>query len=519
MISVEDREEIRRAHLVAGHSRRWIEREMGYSRRTVNKALAHPEDEPYQLSASREAPVLGPYKAQIDALLEESTRMPRKQRYTAHKIYDAIYAAGYRGSESGVHVYIWQRRRERRRPEVFLPLGYDVGQDAQVDWGEAVVELQGERQTVQFIEVRLNYSRKVFVRAYPHQRQEAFFDGHVAAFQFLGGVPHRLTYDNLTTAVQRVLQGRVRKEQRRFTSLRSHYLFEAHFCTPGEGHEKGGVENGIGYAQRNLFVPLLKADSWEDLNARLLVLCQQQDARTVQGQTVTIGEAFAREREALLPLPAHAFACFTSAEVTLNGYGQVTYETNRYSVPALLARKHLTLHAYPFQVEILDGAQVIACHPRCYGHQQEVFDALHYLPLLERRPGALEYARPIRALRERWPAVYERALARLKSDESAGIREFVRILRLQEEFPAAEVEAALEVALTLGRLSADAVRLCLRQRQAPEYAPVPVSPTDLPATAQLKLVGQQAVSLQQYDQLLPLTQSGAALPGGMYVHD
>lgn len=520
MISVEDREEIRRAYFIDQRSRRWIEREMGYSRRTVNKALAQADNRDYTLRETREAPVLGPYKSQIAGLLAENKRLPRKQHYTGHKIYETIHAAGYRGSESSVQVYLWQQRRENHRPEVFVPLGYEPGQDAQVDWGQAVVEMNGERETVQFIEVRLNYSRKMFVRAYPCQKQEAFFEGQVAAFAYFGGVPHRLSYDNLTSAVQRVLEGRARREQRRFTAFRSHYLFAAHFCTPGEGHEKGGVENGIGYAQRNLFVPLIQAKDYADLNAQLQGLCQQQDSRKVQGQSLSIGEAFAQEQGALLPLPAQAFECYVSAEVTLNGYGQVTYETNRYSVPVKLARKQLVVHAYPFRVDILDSQQVIATHPRSYEREQEIFNALHYLPLLEQRPGALEYAKPIRAIRDSWPAVYERALIRLKREDSPGIREFVRILRLQEEFSAAEVEAALETALGQGKLSADAVRLHLRQRQKPEAIQPPMDLSHLAQADKLESIHQQPVQLQRYDELLlsipprAAVEPSAGIPGG-----
>ena len=280
MISVDEREEIRRAHLIEGDSLRKIEREKGYSRRTIHKALGNAEDGEDRpggergTGQGRESPVLGPYKAKIEALLEESRRLPRKQRYTGHQIYKQIQAQGYSGSESGVHVYMWRRRGEERRPEIFLPLGFEPGQDGQVDFGEAVIELNGERETAQFIEVRLNYSRKPFVRAYPTQKQECFFEGQAAAFTFFGGVPYRLSYDNLKAAVLRVLKGRARAEQRRFTAFRSHHLFEAHFCTPGQGHEKGGVENGIGYAQRNLFVPLIKAGSWDEVNAQLLKRCR-----------------------------------------------------------------------------------------------------------------------------------------------------------------------------------------------------------------------------------------------------
>ena len=502
MISVDEREEIRRAHLIEGESLRKIERERGYSRRTIHKALGDAEGGDERSGGERKAPVLGPYKAKIEALLEESRRLPRKQRYTAHQIYKAIKGEGYDGSESGVHVYVWHRRSEEQRPKIYLPLGFEPGQDGQVDFGEAVIELNGERETAQFIDVRLNYSRKPFVRAYPNQKQECFFEGQVAAFRFFGGVPYRLSYDNLKAAVLRVLQGRARTEQRRFTAFRSHHLFEAHFCTPGEGHEKGGVENGIGYAQRNLFVPVIKADSWDEVNAQLLVRCQEEDSRIVRGQAQTIGEMFALEQARLLPLPPHEFRCCATTEVALNGYGQVTYETNRYSVPVKQARKQLTLHAYPFHIEILDATHVIATHARCYGREQEILDPLHYLPLLEQRPGAFEYARPMRAMRQTWSAVYERALTYFQQPDSGGIRELVRILRLLEVFPASEVEAALTAALRYGKLSVDAVRLHLRQAQHPDPVTRPLDLTGLTQADKLKTVGQQPLQLADYNQFL-----------------
>jgi transposase len=524
MISVNEQEEIRRAHLIEGDSLRKIEREKGYSRRTIRKALESGEGAGERRGGARESPVLGPYKAKIEALLEESRRMPRKQRYTGHQIYKQIEGLGYRGSESGVHVYVWHRRGEEQRPQIFLPLGFEPGQDGQVDFGEAQIELNGEREVAQFIDVRLNYSRKPFVRAYPNQKQECFFEGQVAAFNFFGGVPYRLTYDNLKAAVLRVLKGRARIEQRRFSAFRSHHLFESHFCTPGEGHEKGGVENGIGYAQRNLFVPLIQADSWDEVNAQLLARCQAEDTRTVRGQAQSIGAMFAQEQALLLPLPPHGFRCCATTEVALNGYGQVTYETNRYSVPVLQARKQLTLHAYPFRIEILDGACSIATHVRCYGREQEIFDPLHYLPLLEQRPGAFQYARPMRTMRQTWPAVYERALTICQQPDAGGIREMVSILRLLEQFPAAEVEAALAAALRYGRLSVDAVRLHLRQTQQPDLVTSPLNLSELTQAHRLRAVGQQPLQLTDYNRLLtqlPLDSLAATTPttpiGG--VHD
>jgi transposase len=208
MIQVEDREAIRRAYFDEHRSIRAIAKALHHARETISAALV---DEPtlpqYTLTVPREAPQLGKFKAQIEQLLAESATLPRKQRYTAHKIYEALLKQGYAGSESSVRGYVAQRRKAEAKREVFLPLEFDPGQDAQVDWGEAEVILAGERVTVQMFVLRLCYSRKLFVRAYPTQKQEAFFEGHVTAFHYLGGVPHRISYDNLAAAVQRVLEG------------------------------------------------------------------------------------------------------------------------------------------------------------------------------------------------------------------------------------------------------------------------------------------------------------------------
>jgi len=173
-----------------------------------------------------------------------------------------VQQEGYGGSESGVLVYLWQLRKAKRKVKVYLPLEFEAGEDGQVDWGEAKVVLAGEQVTVEIFVLRLCYSRKIFVMAFPSQKQECFYTGHVAAFEYLGGIPHRLSYDNLKTAVKRMLQGRNRQQQEHFILFRSHYLFECHFCTPGAGHEKGRVEDGVGYVRRNFMTPLLKADTF-----------------------------------------------------------------------------------------------------------------------------------------------------------------------------------------------------------------------------------------------------------------
>jgi len=501
MIQVDERERIRRAYFLEGMSMREIAREQGHSRHTVKKAIESAEAGEYTLQQRRAAPVLGCYMSRIDELLAESERQPRKQRYTGHIIYQLLQKEGYTGSEPSVRRYIGLRRREGKRRAVFIPLEFDPGVDAQVDWAEAEAIIAGEQVTVHLFLMRLCYSRKLFVRAYPAERQEAFFEGHVLGFRHMGGTPRRISYDNLTTAVKRVLEGRNREEQRTFVAFRSHYLCDSRFCTPGQGHEKGRVEDAVGYARRNFMVPLPRVDSFDELNAHLLAACQADDQRRVDRQPVTIGEAWEKERPCLRPLPEHDFDCGVSHPVVLNGYCQVEFEGNRYSVPSEAAYPNLVLKAYPFAVEIQHQKEVIARHPRCYGRKQDLLDPLHYLPLLEQRPGAFEHAVPIRRWRKTWPPVYERFLERLQAEgqDGYGIRQFVRVLKLHREYPADLVAHAVEQALEYGCVHADGVELCLRQLLHPQTLPPPLSAAGRPQWA---AVAAQPLDLACYDRLL-----------------
>jgi transposase len=242
MITLEQYDRIRRMYHLEEKSGRQIAKELGISRQTVTKALCSDQPPAYTLSQPRQAPQLGPYQARLDILLTENRRLPKKQRYTAHKLFQLLQAEGYAGSESSVQGYAVRWRKAHQRPATFLPLEFEPGQDAQVDWGEAQVILAGTQQTVQLFIMHLSFSRRSFVMAFPAQKQEAFLSGHVCAFEHFGGVPHRISYDNLGAAIKPLVQGRIREEQRAFVAFRSCYLFDSHYCTPGQGHEKGGVE-------------------------------------------------------------------------------------------------------------------------------------------------------------------------------------------------------------------------------------------------------------------------------------
>ena len=515
MNTVEEIAQIRHAYYNEGKKIRAIAREQQRSRKTIRKALMSAGPRAYELKRQKAAPVLDAWKDKIDALLIESEGMPRKQRYTAKKIYDLLQAAGYGGCISTVRSYVAlkrQRPRGKRLQDVYLPLAFDPGQDGQVDWGEAWVKLAGEVVKVQVFEMRLCYSRASFVCAYPTQRQEALLDGHVRALRFFGGVPQTLTYDNMATVV--AMSATTRREQQAFTQFRSVYLFKSRFCTPGEGHEKGQIESAVGFTRRNFMVPMLEAASFEALNEQLLQACLRDQQRTVSGQTQTIFEALQQERQHLRPLPTHEPLCCVTREVAVNSYSQVTFETNRYSLPVKdvqqLKTRVVTLRAFPFHIEMLraDDARVIARHARCYERDQDLCEPQHYLPLLLQRPGAFEHAKPMRQWRSTWPAAYETLYRRLRDDlpDGTGVREFLRILALHETHAAADIEQAIKTALACGRANFDSVRLCLHQLQHPNQSTQPDWPllvsVQQPHLPTLEWTGIRATDLQRYDQLL-----------------
>lgn len=517
MNTVEEIAQIRHAYYNEGKKIRQIAREQHRSRRTVRRALGQVDAKKYELRQPKPAPVLDSWKPKIDMLLIESEGMPRKQRYTGQKIYELLRADGYGGCVSNVRNYVAQKRPHKGRlQEVFLPLAFDPGKNSQLDWGEAVVKMKGVRTTVQVLDVRLCYSRASFVCAYPTQRQEALFDGHVRAMHFFGGVTETTAYDNMATVVVTgraeggMGRGRSRREQQLFTAFRSAYLFKSRFCTPGQGHEKGQVEHSVGYTRRNFMVPLLEAQSFDDLNEQLLQACLKDQQRTVSGHSMSIFEALQIERQHLRPLPDHDYLCCVTRQATVNGYGQITFETNRYSLPVNEIRRMktrvVTVRAFAFKIEVLipDEARVIASHPRSYEQHQDICQPQHYLPLLLQRPGAFEHAMPMRQWRATWPAAYDTLHERLCEGrpDGSGVREFLRVLGLHEGYAAADIEQAVKQALACGSAHFEGVKLCLHRLHHPQQTITVFPATQQPRLPSLEWTGVKAADLKCYDQLL-----------------
>ena len=493
MLKVDQKEQIRRAFFIEGNSIRQIARERHHDRRTVRAAIRDAGPPCYKLSRPRARPVLGQFVAIIDRWLAEDQLSPAKQRHTGRRIYNRLVEEhGYTGGESTVREYV-HKHRARQHP-VFIPLAYEPGVDAQVDFGEARVMMKGRPLNVQIFVGRLCFSKIPFLVASPNQQQEAMFEGHEKAFDFFGGVPRTVWYDRLSQAVKRALPGHKPQEQEAFIAFRSHYLFESRFCNPREAHEKGLVENLVGYARRNFLVPVPEVDSFQELNDLLRQRCLAEARRRLRGETQTIGELWKQDRAHLLTLPAHPFPCCRTVPVRPNRLSMVTFQTNRYSVPVAHAGDSLLLRAFVNRVEITNGTRVVAVHQRCYGREQDVLDVFHYLPLLKERPGAFDHAKPLKMWNH--PAILDRYLARLRERLSprTATMEFIRVMELCVDHSLGEVATAVEQAMALGSLGTGTVAYLLRTNRTTQQ-PVPLAVlTSAPACPTV-----QDRDLRQYD--------------------
>lgn len=467
MLNVGQKEQIRRDYFIEGKSIRQIARERHHDRRTVRAAIRDAGSSHYNLTEPRARPVLGPFVAIIDEWLARDQLSPPKQRHTSRRIYHRLVEEkGYKGGESTVRDYV-SKHRNRPHP-VFIPLSYEPGIDAQVDFGEAMVIMKGRPLTVQLFVGRLCFSKIPFLTASPNQQQEALFEGHDKAFDFFGGVSHTVWYDRMSQAVKKALPGHRPEEQETFIAFRSHYLYESRFCNPREAHEKGLVENLVGYARRNYMVPVPEVDSFQELNDLLRRRCLAESGRRLRGETETIGEMWDQERSHLLTLPAHPFPCCRTVPVRPNRFSMVTFQTNRYSVPTECDAKLLLLRAFVDQVEITDGTRVVAIHERCYGREQDVLDVFHYLSLLKQRPGAFDHAKPLRMWTH--PPALDHYLVRLRErlPHRAATMEFLNVMELCVTHSLDEVAAAVEKAMISGSLGSGTVAYLLRANRSPQ---------------------------------------------------
>jgi transposase len=336
-------------------------------------------------------PKLDGFTGVIDRILEEDQERPRKQRHTARRIFERLKAEhGFAGGETIVKDYVRERRLQGR--EMFVLLMHSPGH-GQADFGEAVAVIGGEERKIHVFCLDLPHSDACFVKAYPAETAEAFCDGHNAAFAFFGGVAQRMLYDNTRLAVARILG--TRQRTRAFAELQSHYLFADRFGRPGKGNDKGKVEGLVGYARRTFLVPVPQVENLAALNVQLEARCRERQSARLRGHQESIGERLARDRAAMLPLPTAAYEACETRSARVSSLSLVRYHGNDYSVPVAYGHREVVVRGYVEAVVIACGAAVMARHARSYEREDVLLEPLHYLPLLERKIGALDQAAPL----------------------------------------------------------------------------------------------------------------------------
>ena len=429
--------------------------------------LAYSVPPGYRRQTTPRRPKLEPFTGVIDRILEDDHMVPRKQRHTAKRIFERLRDEyGFDGQYTIVKDYVREHRRQTK--EMFVPLSHPPSH-AQCDFGEALVVIGGMERKAHCFVMDLPHSDGCFVKAYLSETTEAFLDGHVSAFAFLGGVPRSILYDNTRLAVARILGDGRRKRTRAFTELQSHYLFEDRFGRPGKGNDKGKVEGLVGYMRRNFLVPILSFESFDALNDHLEKRCLEWMDAKLRGHSETIGQRMERDLEALMPLPAAPFDACDKQAGRVSSLSLVRYRTNDYSVPVAYGYRDVLVRGYVDRVVISCGSETIAKHPRSYQRDDFVFDPIHYLPLLEQKTGALDQAAPLQG----WDLPQEfSTLRRLIESRMGrrGKREFVQVLRLLETFRLEEVHSAVKDAIRLGSISFDAVKhlvLCQLEGRPP----------------------------------------------------
>jgi transposase len=515
---------------------RALARKYDVHRRTVRQAIASPVP-PERKVPVRAAPVREAVAGWIDEMLAEDLAAPRKQRHTARRVFERLADEhGAQVSYSYVAKYVAHRRAEitaaggRDGAEGlagFVPQAREPGAEAQVDFGDVTVELDGRPARCFLFAFRLSYSGKGCHRVYASQAQEAFLEGHVAAFEAIGGIPARqIRYDNLSPAVAKVLAGRNRTETARWLSFRSFYGFEAFYCLPGaEGaHEKGGIEGEIGRFRRRWFVPVPRAASLAELNAALAEADAAEDARHIAGRAAAVGQDFAAERALLLPLPAEPFSTATVLWPRVDRYARISVGKCRYSVPARLIGSRARVMLSANELRVFDGSKLAAVHPRLIAAGDERLELDHYLEILVRKPGALPGSAALAQARTAgvFTSAHEAfwAAARARHGDAAGTRALIEVLLLHRRMPGPQVIAGITAALAAGSCSPDVVAVEARKHPAGPEPAAPPWPAIAPRRSRAAVVTlptrreplppdqRPAPSVAAYDQLLTPRRGG-----------
>jgi len=485
-----------------GASVKSVAKKFGVHRRMVRQALADA-DPPGRKVPERKRPRIDSVAEFIDRILAGDSNAPRKQKHTSHRIWRRIQLERPEVvvAESTVRQYVRERKHElgQLKRETFVPQSYNWGVEAQVDWYEAYADVDGSREKLQVFCMRSMASGGAFHRAYWRATQQAFFEAHERAFDYFGGVFQKLRYDNLSSAVRRIMKGHERGQTERFITFRSHWKFEADFCTPGEGHEKGGVEGEAGYFRRNHWVPVPQARDLDHINDQLMEGCRADERRQIGERTEAVGEGMRIERDHLIALTGEVFPLGEVSFAIVDGKGCVKARTNWYSTPSR-AGMTVRVNLLPQIVEIWEDDQCVAQHERCYERSRQILNLEHYLDVLERKPGALAGSKPLEQWRRlgRWPDCYDRFWQALitRHGKQTGTRQMIELLSMGRQHGYDLLQEAIHTALTLDCKDVAAVRHLITADTL-QRAPLPII-----EVAALARYDRPMPVMDDYDQLV-----------------
>jgi transposase len=461
--------------------------------RTTRKLVRQPEPAPFHAPVPRPKPILGPFLAILRQARDEDRHAPPEQRHTARRLY-ARWRDGhdYPGCSGSARDAV--RAYKQSQAEVVVPLLHPPGA-GQVGRGRAAAVAAGVRHQAALLVLTLPHSSARFGCLFPRECTAAFHAGHARAFALFGGATTRSSYDNSKIAVAKLIGPHERHLTRELLRLQAQLALTAHSGRLRQAHAKGHVENGVGYGRRTFLAPVPQADSWDDRNAQPAAACRREFERTGAGRDRATAELLAADQAAFLPVPAEPLAARRVEPVAINARALGRSDGNDYSVPTPCAYQALTAIGTSDRGRSHRRGPVVAEHARCWGKGQVALEPLHYLALLERQPGALDYARPLagRSLPDACVALRRRLE---QADPKGGARQYIRVLRLVATYDLAAVAAALERALALAASDAGAVRLLVeraRERPAagfdltgrPQLLAVSVPPPDLAAYSAL----------------------------------
>lgn len=389
-----------RSYYNDGKSIRWIARTLGISRQTVKKYCSGDTIPGIRKEYHRDNTIVTDDVEQfiLGCFKEDEAEGLKKQQHTAKRIYDRLVEEqGFTGGESTIRKAVNDLQKELDVPaQADMPLEYDPGDAIQIDWGECTVYLDGVRTKLYSFCGRLCYSCDIFVQLFRTQNLEAFLEAQQRMFDYFGGIPNRLIFDNAKVAVKEGF-GKHAVATDGYRAFAAHYAFKTDFCNIASGNEKGLVENLVGYSRRNFMVPVPRAKSIEELNEHLLTKClAYRDKHKIASHENTVREAYCIEKTYLHAIPAYRYDTSRTATPDVGDYSTVRFEKNNYSVPIKYLRKTVTVKGYADKVLILYRGKLIATFDRLYGSGKTAYRLEHYIDLLERKPRCVFQAKPVR---------------------------------------------------------------------------------------------------------------------------